>query len=47
MMSQNEFGDGISVDKDWFRMLWQHSNTMYGKTWGACVVSCDIRVSGM
>ena len=31
VMSMNEFGDGISVDTSWFRMLWRHSNTIYGK----------------
>ena len=35
-MSRNELGDGIAVDTGWFQMLWQHSNTIYGKSIG-CV----------
>ena len=31
VMSQNELGDGIVVDMGWFRMLWRHSNTVYGR----------------
>ena len=31
VMSRNELGDGIVVDTGWFRMLWQHSNTLYGR----------------
>ena len=30
VMSRNELGDGI-VDAGWFRMLWRHSNTVYGR----------------
>ena len=31
VMSRNELGDGIVVDTGWFRMLWRHSNTVYGR----------------
>ena len=31
VMLPNELGDGIAVDTSWFRMFWQHSNTIYGK----------------
>ena len=30
LMSRNELGDGIAVGTCWFRVLWRHSNTVYG-----------------
>ena len=29
--SDVELGDGTVVDRGWFRMLWGHSNTVYGR----------------
>ena len=31
VVSRNELGDGIVVNTGWFRMLWQHLNTVYGR----------------
>ena len=36
VMSRNELAGGIALDTGWFRMLWQHSNTLYEKNIG-CV----------
>ena len=32
MIMRNEFSDSIAVDTSYFRMLCQHSNAVYGKT---------------
>ena len=37
MIMQNEFSNGITVDVGYFRMLWEHSNAVYRKNFGACI----------